>query len=68
MMNPQAALEMQIECYRRMTGEQRLGIGLELHALALDLARQGIRQQFPAAAEEEVERRLRQRIALVTAR
>ncbi|MCE9545135.1 MAG: hypothetical protein K8T25_06415 [Planctomycetia bacterium] len=63
-MNPQAALEKQIECYRAMTGERRLEIALELHALVLDLAREGIRHQFPGAAADEVDRRLRERLLM----
>jgi hypothetical protein len=41
-MTPDAALAEQIERYRRMTGEQRLEIGLKLHRLACDVAREGI--------------------------
>ena len=36
---------------------------LELHDLACDVARAGIRAQYPDADDQEVERRLRQRIA-----
>lgn len=61
-MTPEAALARQIELYRAMSGEQRLAIALDLHALSCDLAREGIRQQYPHAGEQEVERRLRQRI------
>ncbi len=63
-MTPEAALQRQIECYRRMTGEQRLQIALDLHQFACDVAREGIRHQFPQADEAEVERRLRQRLEL----
>jgi hypothetical protein len=63
-MTPEAALEVQIERYRQMTGEERLAIGLRLHELSCNMAREGIRAQFPAANEEEVERRLRERIRL----
>jgi hypothetical protein len=64
-MTPEAALEKQLECYRRMTGEQRLDIALGLHALSMDVAREGIRHQFPGATDREVERRLHERIALL---
>jgi len=47
-----------------MTGEQRLAIAFDLHALACNLAREGIRARFPNSSEEEVERRLRARIQL----
>jgi len=63
-MDPQAALEEQIAEYRRMTGEQRLRIALDLHEFACDLARAGIRAQSPYADEAEVERQLRSRLAL----
>jgi hypothetical protein len=63
-MTPAAALELQIEGYRRMTGEERLGIALRLHELACNVAREGIRHQHPEADEVEVERLLRQRIEL----
>ncbi len=63
-MTPQAALERQIECYRAMTGEERLRIALDLHEFACDVARAGIRRQFPTADDVEVERHLRRRIEL----
>jgi hypothetical protein len=63
-MTPQAALDMQIKMYRRMTPEQRLKLALDLHELACDVAREGIRYQFPKADEVEVERRLHQRLEL----
>jgi hypothetical protein len=63
-MTPEAAWQKQLECYRKMTGEQRLLIALNLHELACTLARAGIRQQYPGATAEEVESRLRQRIQL----
>ena len=63
-MNPLAALDEQIARYRRMTGEQRLGIALALHELACDVAREGIRTRHPDADDAEIEGRLRSRIAL----
>ena len=63
-MNAEAALEKQIELYRQMTGEQRLNIALGLHELSCEVARDGIRAQFPEATPEEVEQKLRERIAL----
>jgi hypothetical protein len=47
-----------------MTGEQRLQIALDLHELSCQIARDGIRDQFPRASTAEVEQKLRQRIAL----
>lgn len=63
-MTPEAALEAQIERYRRMSGEERLALGLRLHELACEVAREGIRSQFPDISEETVDRKLRERIAL----
>lgn len=63
-MNPGDALQEQIRRYQQMTGEQRLGLALELHELSCNLAREGIRQQNPQADEAEVERLLRQRLQL----
>jgi hypothetical protein len=63
-MNSNDALQMQLARYRQMTGEQRLAIALGLHELACELAREGVRRQFPTAEEAEVERRLRQRLEL----
>lgn len=62
-MDPERALHEQIERYRRMSGEERLALALELHELACNVAREGIRQQYPDADEAEVERQLRQRLA-----
>ena len=64
-MSPEAALQEQIERYRRMTGEQRLAIALGLHELSCNMAREGIRHQNPNADEAEVERLLRQRLHLI---
>jgi Rv0078B-related antitoxin len=61
-MTPETALARQIERYRRMTGEDRLNIALDLHAFACDIAREGIRRQFPNADDAEVDQRLRQRL------
>jgi hypothetical protein len=63
-MTPDAALALQIECYRKMTGQQRLEIALGLHALACDLAREEIRRRFPDAGEEEIDRHLRRRLEI----
>jgi hypothetical protein len=62
--NPQDALAAQIERYRAMTGEQRLAIALDLHELACDIAREGIRRQHPGATESEVEQILRHHLQL----
>ncbi len=66
-MTPESALERQISLYRNMTGEQRLKIALDLHELSCNLAREGIRAQYPEAGEVEIERRLRERLILARA-
>ena len=63
-MTPGAALQLQIDCYRTMTGEQRLKIALDLHEFACNVTREGIRRQYPEATPDEVERHLRRRIEL----
>ena len=63
-MTPEAALQLQIERYRHMTGEQRLALAMELHELACELARAGIKRQHPEANEVEVNRLLRGRLEL----
>jgi hypothetical protein len=61
---PQAALEIQLDRYRAMTREERVGIALRLHELACDMARLGIRRQHPGATPAEVEDWLRRRLEL----
>ena len=63
-MTPQAAVDAQIEKYRAMTGEERLKLAFDLHELSCEIARDGIRHQYPEASLDEVERLLRERIAL----
>jgi hypothetical protein len=63
-MTPEQALQRQIEAYRRMTGQQRVEIALRMHDLACQVARCGIRNQFPDAGDDEVEDELRRRLEL----
>jgi hypothetical protein len=63
-MTPATALDHQIEHYRRMTGEQRLALALELHDLSCDIAREGIRRQNPKADAAQVEQLLHRRLEL----
>ncbi len=63
-MSPEEALNRQIECYRAMSGEQRLKISLDLHEFACNVAREGVRRQYPKATDAEVEQHLRRRIEL----
>lgn len=66
-MTAETALDRQIEQYRRMTGEQRLAIALDLHELSCEVAREGIRAQHPHADAQEVERLLHRRLELARA-
>ena len=66
-MDAGTALAKQIERYRSMTGEQRLTIALELHELSCEIAREGIRRQYPQADAAEVERHLHRRIEMARA-
>jgi hypothetical protein len=61
---PQAALNAQIDRYRVMTREERVGTALRLHELACDMARLGIRRQHPKATPAEIEGLLRHRLEL----
>jgi hypothetical protein len=63
-MTAAAALEKLIVLYRRMTGEERLAVVLDLHELSYDIAREGICHQHPEANADEVERLLHRRIEL----
>jgi hypothetical protein len=49
------ALDKQIDRYRRMTGEQRLSVALDLYELSCEIVREGIRQANPEADSAEVE-------------
>jgi len=64
LMTPKDALEAQITRYRQMSREDRVKISLQLHELACDMARLGIRRQHPDAAPAQVEEFLRQRLEL----
>lgn len=54
--------QLQLEAYRRMTGEERLKIGLGLYEASLAIAREGIRNRYLDASEEEIEEKLKARI------
>lgn len=66
-MDATTALNEQIKRYRRMSGEQRLAVALDLHEMSCDIAREGIRRQNPEADIAEVERLLRHRLELARA-
>jgi hypothetical protein len=66
-MTATTALDQQIERYRRMSGEERLSIALNLHELSCDVAREAIRNAHPEADVDEVEQLLRRRLELARA-
>jgi hypothetical protein len=63
-MEPSAALALQVARYREMTGEERVTVALELLELACDIARAGIRARRPGVGDSEVERLLAERLRL----
>ena len=63
-MTPREALNLQVQRYRQMTGEERLAVALRLHELSCAMAREGIRRQHPEATDDEIERLLQQRLRL----
>ena len=48
---------------RRMSAAEKLSAGFQLFEYACEITRAGIRHQFPAASEAEVERTLKERLA-----
>jgi hypothetical protein len=54
-------LEQQIAAYRRMTGQERFQIGLQLYDLARSIVRSGVRDQHPDWNDEQVEREVTRR-------
>ena len=55
---------MQIDALRRMTGEQRLALAVEMWNTACDIIRAGIRAQHPRFSPGEVKRELARRIMI----
>jgi hypothetical protein len=64
-MTPSEIRKRQIERYRLMTGEQRLLVGLRLHELSCQIARDAIRARFPRADALTIEEKLHERLRLV---
>jgi len=64
-MTAEVALDKQIARYRQMKGEERLSIALNLHEMACDIAREGIRHQHPRADAATIEQPLQARIKLL---
>lgn len=54
--------EKQLEGYRKMSGEQRLLIAMELSSMVRNLTRAGIAHQYPEFTKNEIEKELQRRI------
>jgi hypothetical protein len=65
-MKSRKGAEIQIEIYRAMTGQQRLHIAFQLWEMSLELMRSQERLGNPQLPEEEIERKVRQRIRIGT--
>ena len=59
-----SAFEKHMHALRRMTGEQRLMLALELWRAACEMTRAGIRVQHSEFSAEEIERELARRIMI----
>lgn len=57
-------MQLPIERYQAITGEQRVRLSLELHEFACSIAREGIRHPYPEATPQGIEQHLRRRIQL----
>jgi len=51
-----------LEILRKMTGEQRLLLGFELHDLALRLMQDGIRNRHPEYDDRQVQQETKRRL------
>lgn len=64
MISPKKIDQLQVESYRRMTGEERLRIGLGLYETSVEIARMSIQDRFPDASADQIEQKLRERIQI----
>jgi hypothetical protein len=58
------AYHARIQALRRMTGEQRLAMALEMWKTACEITRTGIRAQHPEFSSDEIQRELARRIMI----
>lgn len=59
-----ASYQKRIEILRRMTGEQRLAMAIEMWKTACEVTSAGIRAQNPEFSADEVQRELARRIMI----
>jgi hypothetical protein len=52
-------MDVQVECWRRMTAEERLGVVADLNAASEQIAAAGVRERHPSASPANVEMRVR---------
>jgi len=63
-MRPEEGAQLQIECYRRMTPQQRLEISFRLYDLTRRLVRQGVKHQHPDWSEEQLRQEVLRRFRI----
>jgi len=56
------AEEKYLEVIRKMSGEQRLKIGVELHEMAKEFVKASIREENPFLSDQELEERVKDRM------
>ena len=60
----EVGVQKQIEVYRRMSGQQRLQVGLELYDLAQALVRSGVHYDHPTWDEKQIQEEVKRRFRL----
>jgi hypothetical protein len=63
-MNPEQGLQVQIDIYRRMTGQQRLQIAFDLAELTRELVRSNVRNYHADWSEQQVDQEVVRRFRL----
>lgn len=59
-----ASFQKRVEILRRLSGEQRLMLAIEMWRTACQLTRDGVRAQFPNYSDAQVNRELARRIMI----
>jgi len=62
-MKPEDAEKLQLEIYRKMSGERRLLLAFELYEFQRNVTREALRREHPHATEAEIEAMLRRRMS-----
>ena len=61
-MIPEQAEKIQIEIYRKMSGEQKLRIAFELYEIARKIVKQRIKEGNPLLSESELNKKVAERM------